>query len=159
MLGQVELNADSRVYLKMVCASYRLRYARADRRSHARTLRERKACLGASDAALQLELHTLLIDRRINAIEIVECLAVLQRAVVASGRLEVDFCSNAKMFGEHEVAAKAQEETTKARRRLACRVSRREQAAAKCVGRGGSAIDALSGGFGMGASKTEIDVE
>src|SRR5262249_37041994 len=105
MLREEELDADSGMHLEMVSVPYRLGHVGTNSGSHARILCEGKTSSGASNSALQLQLHTLFIYGRVDAVEIVECLAVLQRTIVALGRLQIDFSADTEMLPEHYVAA------------------------------------------------------
>jgi hypothetical protein len=60
---------------------------------------------GAANATFNPEGHALCGDWLINAVKIVEKLAVLQRPIGLLSRLQLEFRANAKMFVEHNVAA------------------------------------------------------
>src|SRR5579862_6380819 len=97
----------------------------------------------AADTSLQQQLNALLAYRRVDAIEIVERLTILEGSIVGSGGLHVDLAADAKMFPDQCIAADAQEEAVQGGIGGASRRARGIQAGAgvSCESRG---IDAAA---------------
>jgi hypothetical protein len=54
--------------------------------------------MGAADSAFDPQLPLLVVNRRVESIEIVEQLPVLERAIVALGRLKVELTSETEVL-------------------------------------------------------------
>lgn len=158
MLREEQLDPDSHVRLKMVRISDGLGLGGANCRPYAGILSEGETGSGAAHSALQLKLNALVINRRVDTIEIVKRLPVLQRTVVTLGGSHVQFHSGAEMFVKHHVASQTQEDAAQGGSGLAIGVSRGGYAGAKRVGRQ-NVVDAASGRADSGGSEADVQVE
>jgi hypothetical protein len=116
------LNTDADMLLEVVRASHGILIAAANGDPNALVLKLGETSVGAADSAFESQGKALIVDRRIDAIEIIELLAILEGTVIALGRLKVEFPSKPEAFAKHCIATKAHEKATEGRIPLAGRV-------------------------------------
>jgi len=155
---QEYLDANSSVDLKMIGGSYRQRLRRAHSGADATTLVQGKAGPCAANATQQLQHYALLHDRRVNAVNVIEHLAVLERTIIASGGLYIGLETRAEMLVEHDVSAEPEKESAQLPGGLAECISRTRRAGSKCI-QGTGAIEAGSAGRIVIAPKAGMDIQ
>ena len=110
VLRKVNLNANASVLLEVVRASHGRRITATNGDPNALVLKDGESGVGASDSALESQGKVLVVDRHVEAIEVVEFLTILERTVIALDRFKVEFPTDPKVFAEHSIAFKAHEE-------------------------------------------------
>ncbi len=101
--------------------------------SDAAALREYETRGCGADSALQLQDGALADKGLIDAVGIEKRLAGSERAVILVHGLEIDLRSDSKMFAEHNISAKSQEETAEFGCGLAERVAAIDDAASQGI--------------------------
>jgi hypothetical protein len=158
VVSEKDLNADSEMRLKMIRRANGFRGSAANSGSHASAFGKREAGARASNATFEQEDCAFGIDGRIDAVDVIEGLARIQRAVSLARGLQVGLESHAEMFVQHQVTAKAEKEASERGQRLTIRVTRVRCARAERIDRRG-VIYAAGVRAVPRASKSEIDVE
>src|SRR5690242_6816118 len=121
--------------LEMIRVPHRERLVCANSAAHAGALRKCETCFGPAQSPLQLEHSPFCAEWRIDAVEIVKRLTVLQRAVIAPGWRERCLRSKANVLVEHHVSAESQEKAVQAGSRLAERIAGPGYATAESIRR------------------------
>src|SRR5579872_3038905 len=136
-----------------------LRVGRTNSRTHALVAAEAESRARAANSALHLQLNPLLVDREENPVEIVESLAILQRTVIARGRLEIHLRPDAEALLKDHIAAQSEKKPTQRGVGQASGTEDTGRTGAEIIRGVEVAFNAASVRPGPGGPKAEVHIE